>query len=242
MDMFDFSKLEDYKGATFEDVEFREGLMPPLKPRPGQDAQPMEPETGGAMMYALPMKYQYRRAFSESSLLDAIGAPGFNFEKGMCYNFMTKGDVDALSFMKAIMRQQNVKKAIVSTWCVDMNDILQLKKWVDEGRIGMLHLFLGEIYTTGRHGIEIHHFRKTFEGYDNVKVVVARNHSKVMCGRGEKFDFLIQTSANINTNPRIESTCVIIPNSSQEEDMFAFYEAFFKTVNNIRRYAGNTEI
>ena len=205
--------------------------MPPVH-IDGQEADPREP-VGPTDHLGFPLRYSYRRAFSEMELLDAFGDGQIRFEKGMCHNFLTQGDVDALSFLKAVIRAQRVGDCIVSTWCVDMNDVKQLRKWLDDGRIGHLQLFLGEIYVHGRHGFEVSDYRKIFDGCDNVRLVVARNHSKIMCGRGESFDFLIQTSANINTNPRIESTCLIIPPDESADEMFAFYADVFKNVKNI---------
>lgn len=234
--MIDLSQLEGVSGITLFDLEHREGIFPPLRDDfqrdPGRDDD--EPMQGTAESRSLRTKYQYRRAFSEMALLDSLAAPGFYFEKGVSYNFMTRGDVDALSYLKAIIRQQNIRTIIVSTWCVDMNDVLTMRKWIDDGRIGHLDLFLGEIYRTGRHGLEAADFKRVFEGYENVTVTVARNHSKLMAGRGDKFDFVVQTSANINTNPRIENACILIQDENPQEDMVEFYSAFFCTVKSLK--------
>lgn len=42
------------------------------------------------------------------------------------------------------------------------------------------------------------------------RLVIFRNHSKVMAIEGERFDCLIESSANINTNPRSENTVVTV--------------------------------
>lgn len=41
-------------------------------------------------------------------------------------------------------------------------------------------------------------------------MAIFRNHSKVMAGFGERFDFSIVSSANVNTNPRSEATVVTV--------------------------------
>ena len=41
-------------------------------------------------------------------------------------------------------------------------------------------------------------------------MVIFRNHAKVMAIAGERFDCLIESSANINTNPRSENTVVTV--------------------------------
>ena len=70
----------------------------------------------------LSLKYEYRRAFSETKLLDC----NIEFKQDHSYNFITSGDVDALSYLKLILR--HVKKIdyfIFSTWCMSADDLHQ---------------------------------------------------------------------------------------------------------------------
>ena len=235
IDMSKFGTL-DTSGLSFlEQLELREGIMPHVE----REEEPEEDTslTGHTVMQSAAVRrYVWRRASSEMELLDSFTLPIIMpFLKGTAYQFMTRGDVDALSFMKLILRMQNVIYAIVSTWCVDMNDIKTMKQWVDDGRIERLDLYLGEIYTTGRHGLEAADFQAVFEGYENVKVVVARNHSKVMAMTGQDFYCFVQTSANINTNPRIESTTILVPDDATGALLMDFYREFFRTVKPLTR-------
>ena len=45
------------------------------------------------------------------------------------------------------------------------------------------------------------------------RVVVFRNHAKVSIIIGERFDCLIESSANVNTNPRSENTVLTVDRS-----------------------------
>jgi len=63
----------------------------------------------------------YRRAFSETQLLDVLG---FDFKEGESYHTISGGDVDILSFLKCVLRQQNLKHCLFSTWCMAQDDIL----------------------------------------------------------------------------------------------------------------------
>jgi hypothetical protein len=49
----------------------------------------------------------YRRAYSETQLLDVVD----ELKQGYSYNFITAGDVDAMSYIKLIIRKQ--KKLII---------------------------------------------------------------------------------------------------------------------------------
>ena len=91
-----------------------------------------------AAMYEFSPEYLYRRAYSEVGLLDLFGT--FDFREGACYNILTNGDVDGLSYLKAVLRSQRLDHCILSTWCMFAGDALQLLTWLESGEIGRLDL------------------------------------------------------------------------------------------------------
>lgn len=174
----------------------------------------------------LSLKYEYRRAFSEVELLDCLGSNGFHFEDGHCYCFISGGDVDSLSYLKAVIRQQNISELVVSTWCMAVQDIIQLREWIEAGMISKMDIYLGEIFK-GSYAFEYATLKELYEQMPELgRMAIFRNHSKVMAGQGDKFSFAILSSANINTNPRCEQTCIII-----DEGSFAFFKDFFDGIN-----------
>lgn len=162
-------------------------------------------------------KYIYRRAYSETQLLDIVNEP---FEYGYTYNFLTAGDVDSLSYLKIIMRQQNLEHLLFSTWCMAQEDIFQIRDWINAGRIKKADAYVGEIFPNS-YKLEYKLLIPIIESSGG-RVCVCKNHSKVFAGYGEKFYFGIQTSANINTNPRIENGSITI-----DKDIYHFYNEFY---------------
>ena len=133
----------------------------------------------------------YRRAFSETQLLDILGK---EFQNGYSYHCITAGDVDSLSYLKCILRQQDLDYCLA---------------------------YLGEIFpNTYKH--EWNKLKQIFEKYNCGRIAVFKNHSKIYAGYGNKFHFGIETSANINTNPRTENGCITIG-----KDIFDFYKQYF---------------
>ena len=160
------------------------------------------------------IKQIYRRAFSETQLLDITPR---NFKKGYSYNFITGGDVDALSFLKIILRQQNLDYLLFSTWCMACEDVLQIEEWLSKGKIKKIDAYVGEIFPSS-YKQEYIKLKEIING----RVCVFKNHSKIFAGIGNKFAFGIQTSANINTNPRTENACITIDN-----EIYKFYKDYF---------------
>jgi len=160
----------------------------------------------------------YRRAFSETQLLDVLGE---KFQNGFLYHCITAGDVDSLSYLKCVLRQQCLDYCLFSTWCMAADDILQFEEWLEKGKIKKLDAYVGEIFP-GSYRLEYKKLKEVFEKYQCGRIAVFKNHSKIYAGIGEKFAFGIETSANINTNPRTENGCITIGN-----DIFEFYKSYF---------------
>lgn len=145
-------------------------------------------------------------------------------EQGATYNFITAGDVDSLSFLKVVLNQHRLDYVLCSTWCMAAEDILQLTQWYDEGKIGKMDIYVGEIFP-GSYRIEYAMLKKFYEQHPEAgRVAVFRNHSKIYAGYNESegFWFGIQTSANINTNPRTEQGSITV-----DKGLFDFYKEYF---------------
>lgn len=193
------------------------------KPEQPDTSTPSSSKRRTTACIELSTRHLYRRAFSESSLIDACGL--FDFKDGESYHFITAGDVDSLSFLKAILRQQNLDYCLLSTWCMSAEDIVQLNLWVDNGQIKRLDTYVGEIFPS-TYKVEFAMLKEMYaDGGKNVgggRLAVFRNHSKIYAGYGQKFAFGIETSANVNTNPRTENGCITI-----SDEIYQFYRDYF---------------
>lgn len=160
----------------------------------------------------------YRRAFSETQLLDVLPV---KFENGFSYHCITAGDVDSLSYLKTVIRQQDLEYCLFSTWCMAADDILQFDEWLTTGRIKKLDAYVGEIFP-GTYKMEWKKLKEIFDKHQCGRIAVFKNHSKIYAGYGNKFPFGIETSANINTNPRTENGCITI-----DQGIYEFYKSYF---------------
>ena len=167
----------------------------------------------------------YRRAFSETQLLDILGV---EFKENHSYHCITAGDVDSLSYLKCVIRQQTLDYCLLSTWCMALDDVLQLKEWLETGKIKKLDCYVGEIFS-GSYPFEYAALKRIITP-DIGRIALFRNHSKIYAGYGDKFYFGIETSANINTNPRTENGCITI-----DKGLFEFYKQYFDGINSFEK-------
>lgn len=167
--------------------------------------------------------YLYRRAYSETQLLDVVD---FSYKEGHSYHFITGGDVDSLSFLKTVLRQQDLDYLLFSTWCMAAEDIRQIDEWISEGRIRRMDAYVGEIFPT-TYKVEWAMLKDMMQRHGCGRLVAFRNHSKIFAGYG-RFPFVIESSANINTNPRTENACITI-----DKGLFEFMKEYFDGINSI---------
>ena len=155
-----------------------------------------------------------RRVKSELFLENVLP---WHFSPGEAYHCFSFGDVDALTYLRAILKQQPLEYVCLSTFSMALTDAETLLKWQRGGLIGRLDLYLGEIFDSKF--AEVYNTLREAVALMGGRVAVFRNHSKVMAGFGERCDFSVEGSANLNSNPRCEQTVITV-----DEGVARFYK------------------
>lgn len=157
------------------------------------------------------------RVMSEKKLDEVLD---WHFEKGCAYHAISYGDVDSLSWLRHVAKQQRLDYVMLSTWCMATSDAEEMLSWVKAGNVKRFDFYVGEIFKNG--------YRGCLDVMDKIcdltggRVARVRNHSKLMAFYGERFDGVIESSANVDTNPRIEQTSITI-----DTGLADFYKSFF---------------
>jgi hypothetical protein len=163
-----------------------------------------------------------RRAKSETQLADLL--PPY-IEDGDSWHVISGGDVDSLSFAKHLLQCEPFDYMALSTWCMSIDDVQQLGRWLDAGQLRWLDCYVGEIFPN-QYAAAYAELCATVRRHRG-RVATFRNHSKVMllgCQRTHRH-LVIESSANVNTNPRTEQTVV-----TADAGLFRFYADFFNSI------------
>lgn len=162
-------------------------------------------------------RHTTRRASSEQAMNSALD---WHLTEGFTYHCISAGDVDSLTYLRGIVKQQKLEYCLLSTWCMAMTDAEEIGTWVERGDVKRMDFYVGEIFQNSYCDvfIRLEEIARSCGG----RVCVARNHSKVMAGFGKEFPFAIASSANVNTNPRIENTTITC-----DREVMTFYKKFF---------------
>ena len=168
------------------------------------------------------MSTQHKMRLLSESQLDAV--LDWHFEPGAAYHVISAGDVDSLTYLRHVVKQQPVDYVLLATWCMATSDAQEMRGWLDRGFVRRFDFYVGEIFKSGYRGCR--------DVLDEIcsqcggRVARFRNHSKLMCVFGASFDCVIESSANVDTNPRTEQTCITVDSGLAE-----FYKAYFDGIN-----------
>lgn len=166
-----------------------------------------------------------RRAKSEAALAEVLPPV---IEVGDSWHVISQGDIDSLSFLAHIVEYEPLDYLLLSTWCMAGEDVSRLERWIAEGRIGRLDCYVGEIFPNQY--TDVHIMLCAAAKKTGGRVCVFRNHSKVYARANSRLQFAIESSANINTNPRCEQTAI-----HADAALFEFYKEFFDGIHSFTR-------
>lgn len=167
----------------------------------------------------------YRRAKSEQQLASILPD---SIESGESWHVLSAGDVDSLSYLAHAIKAQRFDHVMFSTWCMAMEDVQQFGRWINDGLIGRLDAYVGEIFPN-----------QYADEYAALAAIVRptggrlctfRNHSKIFACRSGDYGLVIESSANINTNPRAENTVL-----TADIELYRFQLDYFQGVRSFNR-------
>jgi len=162
-------------------------------------------------------RFHTRRANAEAVLADVLPD---SFADGESWHVISGGDVDSMSFAIHVMADRDVEYMLFSTWCMAMRDVEQIRDWIEAGRIERVDAYVGEIFCN-QYPDEFAVLCDAVRICDG-RVATFKNHSKIMLFDTGSQKIAIESSANINTNPRTENTAI-----HASSELFDFYKAFF---------------
>lgn len=229
-DLFDFANFGQQAGPVAAETPISEPADTDTGADAADRAEAKRAHRRTKECTELSQRFEYRRAFSEVRMLEAM--QHVRLQDGHTYNFITAGDVDSLSYLKVVLNQHDLDFMLCSTCCMAAEDILQIQQWWEAGRIKKFDMYMGEIFP-GSYKIEWGMVRKFYEQHPDVgRAAIFKNHSKIYagCNVAENFYFGIQTSANINTNPRTEQGSITI-----DKGIFEFYKEYFDGINSFEK-------
>jgi hypothetical protein len=156
--------------------------------------------------------------------------------RGDTWHILSGGNIDALSYLQHILAAGPFDEAILSSWCMSIEDVKQLAAWLQSGQLHRLDVYVGEIFPS-QYAAAFELLCQTVRDHAHGgRVAVFRNHSKVTvaASHARREYLVIESSANLNTNPRTEQTAI-----THSRKLAQFYADFFGSVKSFQRNFDN---
>lgn len=166
-----------------------------------------------------------RRAASESMLSTILPA---DIADGESWHVLSSGDIDAMSYLAHLVENHQMDYVAFSTWCMALDDVSRLQNWLADGRVKKIDAYVGEIFP-GSYPKEYAALLETVKVCGG-RVAVFRNHSKVFLCRSGSRAWVVESSANINTNPRTENACI-----TADVGLYEHHKSYFDAIRSFSR-------
>ena len=112
--------------------------------------------------------------------------------------------------------------------CLSYGGIDAIRERVESKDIEKIDFYVGDIFKGGYRGA----YNKTLDTVKLCKwrVAIFHNHCKIICGFGDQFDFVIESSTNLNVNLRLEQTTIYV-----SRELALWYKEYFDSIHAFNR-------
>ena len=142
--------------------------------------------------------------------------------------FISAGGFSLISFIKYISETENIKEMYVSSLTIGRKHMLILDNLFKTGKLGKISFVFCGIFKQSNNSS--YNYFDTFEkickknGWEYFQI---NNHSKILLMETDKNYYVIETSSNLNENPKIEQFTF-----ENDVELYNFYRDFFIAIKN----------
>ena len=142
------------------------------------------------------------------------------------YKLVSDGGFSSISFVKYIADRAKIQNFYASSFRIGRKELQIIEMLHRLERIDMCHFAVGTLMSNDSVAV------KKYKYYDNFKLVcetngweyiTVNNHSKLLLFDTEAGKYVVETSSNLNENPKIEQFSF-----EKSDELFDFYRSEFR--------------
>ena len=126
---------------------------------------------------------------------------------------LTMGQFDLADVMEHLLEATGPADVVVATWTAAKADLDRAEVFLKDKRILSLRFIVDQSFPNRQPG----YFNRLVNKFGEGSVVVTRSHCKFLLIKGGGYSFIVRTSANLNSNKRMENIEV-----TDNEDFYNF--------------------
>lgn len=141
------------------------------------------------------------------------------------YKIVTDGGFSSISFVKYIAEHCHVNDFYASSFRIGKKELRIINGLFQSGAIDMCHFAVGTLMANDSEAVKRYRYYEDFKGLcdaNDWEYMVVNNHSKLLLFDTDCGKFVIETSSNLNENPKVEQFSF-----EKNAELFDFYKTVF---------------
>lgn len=129
-----------------------------------------------------------------------------------------QGGFASITFITVVALKEPIKELTVSTLRVGEKQFRILQRLHNQEKLGKVNFVIGSIMRENKNKYDYYTMFKNGCEHSNWNYAVVNNHSKLILMRTEENYYVLETSSNLNENPKIEQFTF-----ENDKDLYYFY-------------------
>lgn len=146
-----------------------------------------------------------------------------------CYKFISSsGHFSSISFVKMVGKHSKINELFASTLCVGLKEIAEMDRMKKDGQLENARFVVGKIMESyARNSTR----SRLYTGFAEIcdkhgwGVAIVNNHSRIILMDTNEGKFVLETSSNLNENPKIEQFSF-----EKDAELYDFYYGILNTL------------
>lgn len=149
-----------------------------------------------------------------------------NLPDNEVFKFISDGHFSSISFVKYIAKRTVINEMYVSSFRIGKKELKIIDALFKSGKIKMCHFAVGTLMANDSTSVKKYHYYDNFKGIcekNGWEYITVNNHSKILLFDTEIGKFVLETSSNLNENPKIEQFSF-----EKDAELYDFYRSIFE--------------
>ncbi|MEG1185703.1 MAG: hypothetical protein RSD63_08735 [Eubacterium sp.] len=146
------------------------------------------------------------------------------------FKILSNGGFSSIAFVKSVADKTRIDEMLATTLRVGRKHLEVIDVLYKNGAIGKVKFIIGSLMKNdSERGVKYGYYDDLKKKCDENgwEISISNNHSKILLMDTKKGKFVLETSSNLNENPKMEQFSF-----EKSEELFNMYMNFFKGVKN----------
>lgn len=144
-------------------------------------------------------------------------------DENTCYKCLSEGGFSSIGYIRWVAEHAKINKLYASSLSIGKKHSRSLDNMHKRGLLDKATFMVGTLMQQGSHCREEYSLLNKVCDENGWEIIVTINHSKLLLFDTDIGKFVLETSSNLNENPRVEQFSFV-----KDEELYSFYQDMFE--------------